>query len=80
LGIIFLSLFILTSKLDLTGASEANIRHLHTQIVSSDSGSAFTATDSNEVLARVGETVLSSLRTIQMLCEEVARAISPDGA
>ncbi|RHZ60739.1 uncharacterized protein CDV56_107313 [Aspergillus thermomutatus] len=72
--------FLLRQALDLTGASEANIRHLHTQNVFSDSGSAFTVTDSNEVLARAGETLLIRLRTVQMLCEEVARAISPDGA
>lgn len=42
---------------------------LHEQIVNSGDDNALSAADRNEGLARVGQALLSKLRTVQELCE-----------
>ncbi|KAL5359330.1 hypothetical protein BJX96DRAFT_183677 [Aspergillus floccosus] len=66
----------LRQALDLVATAETKIRLLHTRNVFSERGSAFTVADSNDVLARAGQTILSRIRNVQQLCEQVTLAIS----
>ncbi|KAL2871613.1 uncharacterized protein BJX67DRAFT_389145 [Aspergillus lucknowensis] len=51
--------FQLRQALDLVATAETKIRLLHTRNVFSEHGSAFTVADSNDVLARAGQTILN---------------------
>ncbi|KAL4888094.1 hypothetical protein BDV59DRAFT_196726 [Aspergillus ambiguus] len=69
--------FQLRKALDLIRVAERKILLLQSNDISQEHGSALSVADSNEVLVRAGETVLSKLRMIEKMCEEVALAISP---
>ncbi|KAB8067781.1 hypothetical protein BDV29DRAFT_196174 [Aspergillus leporis] len=70
----------LRQALDHVKVAEASIRNLHFDNVTSEDGRAFVVADPNELLDRTGQTLLSRLRSVQMLCEEVTSAISLNSA
>lgn len=57
--------------------AEASIRSLHLDNIIPENEPAIVIADSNEVLARTGQSLLSRLHTLQMLCNEVELAIHP---
>ncbi|KAF2997762.1 hypothetical protein E8E15_000190 [Penicillium rubens] len=71
---------LLKKALDRVKAAEASIRHLHIQNEFSGNGRAsfVVADDPNKTLAHTGQSLLSKLSTVQMLCREVALALSGD--
>lgn len=63
--------------LDRIKVAEASIRSLHLDNIIPENEPAIVIADSNEVLARTGQNLLSRLRALQMLCNEVELALHP---
>ncbi|KAE8327017.1 hypothetical protein BDV39DRAFT_176107 [Aspergillus sergii] len=66
----------LENALDRVATAEASIRGLHFDTVFSEDGHAFVLADRNELLDRTGQSLLTKIRSVQYLCEEVISAIS----